>query len=107
MRVDSCSESGESNRHNSTPVAFSEKSAKLTPAPSHVAPSGYGCPGQTFIVHPSTESTLNQKTGSRFRAFEQRDGQRRQSVGDLERAVARVELAPGENVSEATAERAE
>ena len=30
----------ESNRQSSTLVAFSEKRAKLTPAPSQVAPSG-------------------------------------------------------------------
>ena len=29
-----------SNRHSSTPVACSENSAKFTPAPSQVAPSG-------------------------------------------------------------------
>src|SRR5580765_546813 len=38
-----------SKRQRSTPVAFSEKSAKLTPSPSHVAPRGYGAPGQTRI----------------------------------------------------------
>ena len=40
-------------RHSSTAVAFSEKRAKLTPSPSHVAPSGYGCPGQTRIYRCS------------------------------------------------------
>src|SRR5688500_19635343 len=44
---DSTSASGESNRQSSTRVACSEKTAKLTPTPSHVAPSGYGAPGQT------------------------------------------------------------
>ena len=39
--------SGESNRHSSTLVACAEKSAKLTPTPFQVAPSGYGSPGQT------------------------------------------------------------
>src|SRR5438477_357316 len=49
MRAVSRSPSGPSNRHSSTPVAFSENRAKLTPAPSHVAPSGYGDPGRVFI----------------------------------------------------------
>src|SRR6266480_2660581 len=33
----------------STPVAFAEYSAKFTPPPSQVAPSGYGRPGQTTL----------------------------------------------------------
>jgi len=40
----------ELKRHNSTCVAFSEKSAKLTPRPSHVAPSGYGWPGRALTA---------------------------------------------------------
>src|SRR5438876_82914 len=36
-----------SKRQSSTPVACSEKIAKFVPSPSHVAPSGYGVPGQT------------------------------------------------------------
>src|SRR4051812_29088573 len=39
-----------SNRHNSTRSACLENSAKLTPWPSHVAPSGYGWPGQTAVI---------------------------------------------------------
>ena len=50
MVSDSVSASSESNRHSSTRVACSENSAKLTPTPSQVAPSGYGAPGQTLIV---------------------------------------------------------
>src|SRR6478752_8834347 len=42
MRVSS---PASSMRHSSTAVAYSEKSEKLTPRPSHVAPSGYGLPG--------------------------------------------------------------
>lgn len=42
MRCDSLRARRASNRHSSTRVAFSEKIATLTPAPSHVAPSGYG-----------------------------------------------------------------
>src|SRR5437762_14318698 len=37
-----------SKRQRSTDVAASEKSAKFTPLPSHVAPSGYGKPSQVF-----------------------------------------------------------
>jgi hypothetical protein len=40
MRADSRGLVGESNRHSSTFVACSEKRAKFTPEPSHVAPSG-------------------------------------------------------------------
>src|SRR2546425_3620018 len=39
-----------SNKQSSTPVACSEKIAKLTPLPSQVAPSGYGFPGQVLTV---------------------------------------------------------
>src|SRR5262249_42649638 len=54
MRSDSFASSWESNRHNSTLVACSENRAKLTPAPSQVAPRGYGRPGQTRMgVTPS------------------------------------------------------
>src|SRR5271157_6124606 len=49
MRCASAVASGESNRHNSTLVACSENSAKLTPFPSHVAPNGKGRPGHTLI----------------------------------------------------------
>ena len=35
-------------RHSSTLEACSENRAKLTPPPSHVAPSGFGLPGQTL-----------------------------------------------------------
>src|SRR5271157_210312 len=49
MRCPSAVASGESNRHNSTLVACSEKSAKLTPFPSHVAPKGKGRPGHTLM----------------------------------------------------------
>src|ERR1700694_54242 len=50
MVVTSPAPSGLSNRHRSTAVAFSEKSVKLTPAPSQMAPCGYGCPGHTFMT---------------------------------------------------------
>jgi hypothetical protein len=49
MRRDSAASSTESNRQSSTLVAFSEKIAKFTPAPSQVAPSGYGRPGHTLM----------------------------------------------------------
>src|SRR5437868_5506960 len=38
-----------SNRHSSTFSACAENSAKLTPLPSQVAPSGYGSPGHTLV----------------------------------------------------------
>src|SRR5258707_8581318 len=38
-----------SNRQSSTRSACLEKSAKLTPAPSQVAPSGYARPRQTVL----------------------------------------------------------
>src|SRR6266511_974914 len=41
-----------SNRQSSTFVACSEKSAKFTPLPSHVAPSGEEWPGQTRMGFP-------------------------------------------------------
>src|SRR5687768_3774345 len=44
---DSTSSVAELKRHSSTRVACSENSAKFTPMPSQVAPSGYGAPGQT------------------------------------------------------------
>src|SRR5258708_39943088 len=46
MQCVSFAASAESNRQSSTLVACSEKRAKLTPAPSQVAPKGYGRPGQ-------------------------------------------------------------
>src|SRR5262249_42952773 len=45
--------SGPSNKHSSTLVEFCEKSEKLTPLPSQVAPSGYGCPSHTSITFSS------------------------------------------------------
>src|SRR5436190_8907410 len=53
MRRLSCVASGESKRQSSTRAACSEKSAKLTPAPSQVAPRGYGRPGKILIGVPS------------------------------------------------------
>src|SRR5271157_2450561 len=47
MAATSFAPSGPLNRQSSTFVAFSAKRLKLTPAPSHVAPRGYGRPGQT------------------------------------------------------------
>src|SRR6478609_8341841 len=49
MRV---SHPASSIRHRSTPVARSEKIEKLTPCPSHVAPSGYGLPGFSLTAVP-------------------------------------------------------
>src|SRR5437588_8111918 len=39
-----------SKKQSSTRVAISEKTEKFVPAPSDVAPSGYGVPGQTFTL---------------------------------------------------------
>src|SRR4051794_20805618 len=39
----------ESKTTSSTACACAEYSAKLTPSPSHVAPSGYGRPGHTTV----------------------------------------------------------
>src|SRR4051812_4645997 len=39
-----------SNRQSSTLVAWAEKSAKLTPRPSQVAPSGFGRPSRIRVV---------------------------------------------------------
>src|SRR5712691_458971 len=47
MRSSSCVPE-RSNRHNSTFSACAENSAKFTPLPSQVAPSGWGWPGHTF-----------------------------------------------------------
>src|SRR3954471_4470211 len=52
-RVDSI----ESKRQSSTFDACSEKIAKFTPAPSHVAPSGYGRPGHTLIEETSVRES--------------------------------------------------
>src|SRR3954463_4089784 len=69
MRIvcDGFSSSGESNRHSSTLVACSENRAKLTPAPSKVAPGGYDCPGQTRMG-VSSGWTMVTVTGGRVRA---------------------------------------
>src|SRR5262252_5627560 len=39
----------------STPVAWAENRAKFTPAPSQVAPRGYGCPDPRCIEESSCE----------------------------------------------------
>src|SRR3954466_5672220 len=44
------SEPSSCSRHSSTRSAASVKTAKLVPAPSYVAPSGYASPGQTCMV---------------------------------------------------------
>src|SRR5438128_702998 len=48
MRVLSLDQSSASKRQSSTFVACSENSAKFTPTPVQVAPSGYGSPGHTL-----------------------------------------------------------
>src|SRR6185437_6742326 len=64
MRADSAPSAGCANRQRSTPVAFSEKMAKLTPTPSQEAPSGHGSPGQTrtlAILEPIEDTTPRQE----------------------------------------------
>src|SRR5439155_8875736 len=51
MRALSFVASGESKRQSSTLAACAENNAKFTPTPVHVAPSGYGSPGQTRMRH--------------------------------------------------------
>src|SRR4051794_6246646 len=62
MVSDSTSASRESKRQSSTRVACSENSAKFTPTPSHVAPSGYGAPGQTLKLFLGTDTGLTRET---------------------------------------------
>src|SRR5207248_9121841 len=64
MVSDSLSPAAESNRHSSTRDACSENSAKFTPTPSHVAPSGYGVPGQTLIDRLCTADLCISKTAA-------------------------------------------
>src|SRR5438874_5414025 len=53
MRWDSLTSAADANKHNSTLAACSENRAKFTPAPSQMAPRGYGRPGQTRMVEAS------------------------------------------------------
>src|SRR4029450_3049023 len=75
MRADSRALSGESNRHNSTFSACSEKIAKLTPEPSQVAPRGYGEPGRTFMPAPWRQgrAVRSAQLPSRLRSEKGRD----------------------------------
>src|SRR4051794_4319307 len=50
MRTVSEAPVGSSNRHRSTASVCSLNRAKLTPLPSQVAPSGWGCPGDVLMV---------------------------------------------------------
>src|SRR5438874_13834600 len=65
IRCDSLVASAESNRHSSTLVPCSEKSAKFTPSPSQVAPSGYGLPGQTISSLCLSNETSREEYGGR------------------------------------------
>src|SRR5215510_14568867 len=66
MRAISRLPSGPSNKQSSTLVEFCEKSEKFTPLPSHVAPSGYGCPSHTSIAFSvSLNKTINLLTANR------------------------------------------
>src|SRR6185437_10973896 len=48
-----------SNRQSSTLVAFAENSAKLTPSPSQVAPSGCGRPSATRVFEVEADTNRN------------------------------------------------
>src|SRR5262249_60620134 len=77
-------------RQGSTPVAFSEKIAKLTPEPSHVAPRGSGLPGRVLMVWPRDGLHDNAR---RSRAFgQQRDlgGPEPHAVGGVGAVLGRV-----------------
>src|SRR5437764_11061661 len=62
MVCDGAVASAASKRQSSTLSACSENSAKLTPAPSQVAPSGYERPGQTRMGN-SVESAGYESRG--------------------------------------------
>src|SRR5437879_66883 len=66
-----------SNRHSSTRTACIEKTAKLVPWPSHVAPSGSGRPGQTVsgISAGSYSAFSFQRSGLHVRQGGERNGQ--------------------------------
>src|SRR6185437_11738760 len=71
MRADSAPSAGCAKRQRSTPVAFSEKMAKLTPTPSQEAPSGKGSPGQTrtlAVLEPIEDTTPRQEGDAPFAA---------------------------------------
>src|ERR1700676_17851 len=80
-----------SKTHSSTRSAFALKSAKFTPLPSHVAPSGYGRPastrGRAAITRSVTSSWSEPDRGERW----QREGQR--EGAPVRRAVGRVHRA--------------
>src|SRR3954471_15619845 len=77
-----------SKRHSSTRSACLEKRAKLTPAPSHVAPSGYARPRQTVLC-ATTDRAGASTGGERLRRNRFR---RRREVAAV-RAPAAVLLA--------------
>src|SRR5258705_13568484 len=67
MRVSrSCS----SKRHNSTRSATSEKTAKLVPRLSDVAPSGNGSPGRTAVLWERALESEERALESEGRALE-------------------------------------
>ena len=68
--------SGPSKRHNSIFSACVEKMAKLTPAPSQVAPSGCGLPGRNFMpaLGPRSVRSLGRLAVTRSTARARRRG---------------------------------
>src|SRR5207248_3067086 len=73
MRMFSSVASRLSNKHSSTPVACSEKMAKLTPLSINVAPSGYGYPRKVFTevinaprIYPASTPHWQRQSGLGF-----------------------------------------
>src|SRR6476659_9805067 len=86
-----------SNRQSSTPSATSENRVKFVPAPSYVAPRGYGPPGHASIVllrsclgrrdvrgGPEVQG-YGERRGTTSRAVEARPDRRRQAARLLRR----------------------
>src|SRR5581483_11484963 len=92
MQADSRSASFESKRHSSTLVALREKSAKFTPEPSHVAPSGWGLPGQTLMARRLSAAPFGAQVEGVERFFPERPlaapAPRRQPAADHGEAEA-------------------
>src|SRR6478735_771840 len=83
-----------SKRSSSTPVASSEKRAKLTPPSSTVAPSGWGCPRSKVGSRSATERrrgrlvlvALVELNDVSFRVGYPRDSHPRDEVAHVDRA---------------------
>src|SRR5260370_33028472 len=72
-----------SKRKSSTRSACSENSAKFTPSPSQVAPSGCGSPRQTAVFEPFTKTPGGMNPSERGRDTNDRteeDGRGREPI---------------------------